>query len=41
MKRICDETWGWGDVVAEEDEFVLVRFDADPWALHRLPKEDL
>lgn len=40
-KRICDAMWGWGDVVADEGEFVLVRFDQDPWGLHRIPKEEL
>lgn len=26
-----DEEWGWGDVITFGEDFIIVRFDADPW----------
>lgn len=38
MKRYWDDTFGYGDVVAESDNYIIVRFDSDPWVLHQIPK---
>lgn len=28
-----DKEWGWGDITAFGEGFIIVRFDADPWTL--------
>ncbi len=38
--KYWNETWGFGEVVTEEDDKVLIRFDADPWCPKWMPKED-
>ena len=39
-KRLCDEVWGWGEVISDEGNYLLVRFDGDPLGgLHRYPKD--
>ena len=40
-KRICNNIWGWGEVLAETGTTVIVRFDQDPWGYHELPKEEV
>ena len=30
-KRVYDEDWGWGEIIAESTDKVLIRWDADPW----------
>lgn len=39
IRRYWDNMFGWGDVISENDNFIIVRFDADPWVLRELPKE--
>ena len=36
--KYYNEMWGWGDIIAEKDDKVLVRFDADPWYPKWMPK---
>lgn len=31
MNKIYNPTWGWGEVIAETETTIVVRFDADPW----------
>ena len=31
MKRYFDEVMGWGEIIAETETHIMVRFDADPW----------
>ena len=40
MMKVWNETWEFGEIIAEEDGKVLVRFDADPWYPRWMPKED-
>ena len=37
MERYFDIEWGWGDVLTRSDNFIVVRFDADPWCLRQIP----
>lgn len=38
MNRYYDDEMGWGDIVKETKDFLIVRFDADPWSLVRILK---
>ena len=38
-ERYVDMTWGFGVIVDETDEYIAVRFDADPWGIHYFPKD--
>ena len=38
MKRYWDDNFGWGEIVMESDNYIIVRFDSDPWELHQIPK---
>lgn len=40
VRRWYDESFGWGDVVLETEDFVVVRFDSDPWFYHQIFKEE-
>lgn len=40
MKKIWNEFWGWGEVLEETDNFYIVRWDANPWTLEQVPKEN-
>lgn len=31
MKKYFDENMGWGEIIAETENYIVVRFDADPW----------
>lgn len=31
MKKVYDEEYGWGEVLAETTDKILVRWDSDPW----------
>lgn len=31
MKKVYDENRGWGEIIAEEGDYIVVRWDADPW----------
>lgn len=31
MKRYFHQIYGWGDIIAEDEQFITVRFDSDPW----------
>ena len=39
MKYWSDQ-WGFGEIIAAEDDKVLVRFDADPWCPKWMPAEN-
>lgn len=36
--RFYDSTWGWGTILREGESLLVVRFDADPWHEHLVPK---
>ena len=38
--KIFDIERGWGEVVFESDNYVVVRWDADPWVLEQIAKEE-
>jgi len=40
MKKYWDEEFGFGEIIAEEGDKVLVRFDADPWYPMWCPKRE-
>ena len=29
--KIYNDFWGWGTIVGQTDEELIVRFDSDPW----------
>lgn len=40
MKRLAyDEKFGFGEIIAEHEDKILVRFDADPWYPQWIPAE--
>ena len=39
-KKIYNAVRGWGEIVLETDNYIVVRWDADPWILEQIPKED-
>lgn len=41
MKRLAyDEMMGFGEIIAEHENKILVRFDADPWYPQWVSKEE-
>lgn len=38
-RRWYDEEMGWGDVIAETEQYVIVHFDIDPWGYYQIMKE--
>lgn len=38
-RRAYDEEFGFGEILAEDGDEILVRFDADPWFPQWIPKE--
>lgn len=39
MKKYWDEERGFGEIVLETENYIVVRFDADPWFLCQIAKE--
>lgn len=37
--RYYDEMWGWGTILEEGENLLVVQFDADPWYEHIIPKQ--
>lgn len=37
--RYYDEVWGWGTILEEGENLLVVQFDADPWYEHIIPKQ--
>lgn len=37
--RVCDETWGFGTIIAETDTTWIIKYDGDPWGYHEIRKE--
>jgi hypothetical protein len=38
MKKIYNEMFGCGEIVRETETHFYVRFDADPWVIHKILK---
>ena len=36
--KVFDETWGWGEIVAETENAFVVVYDANPWGYHEFAK---
>ena len=37
MDRYYDEVRGWGDIVMVSKNYIIVRFDVDPWEYIQIP----
>ena len=37
-KKYFDIEWGWGEILLETEDYIIVRWDADPWVLTQIPK---
>ncbi len=38
--RFYDSIWGWGTILREDEGLLIVRFDADPWREHFVPRRE-
>jgi len=40
MKKVYDEVRGFGEIIDETENEVLIRWDTDPWCPQWYPKDD-